>query len=90
LNKSTCIEFPTGINKKYLNNACYELDTNTGKLTITLERDYEKFPVKRASDLIDRFGIKKIITIEKISSLLVFASIIFLFPLLFIGFFFKK
>jgi len=65
----------------------YELDTNTGKLTITLEGDYDKFPVKRASDLIDVFGIEKIITIERIPSTLVFVSIILFFSPIFTGFF---
>lgn len=65
LSKPRYLEFPPGINKQYIDHSCYELDRKTNTLTISLEGDYEKFPVKRAPELIGAYSLEKLKNIKK-------------------------
>jgi hypothetical protein len=76
LSKPKYVEFPVGINKKCLDDVCYELDRSTDTLTMTLEGSFYNFPKERAPRLINRFGLKKISTVRKISIILAMTSFI--------------
>lgn len=84
MSKPKYVEFPVGINKKYLDDACYELDRKTDTLTISSEGNVYNFPKERAQTLVNRFSIKKIITLRKLASylsLLLFFLLLLTIPL---------
>ncbi|AKJ37649.1 hypothetical protein [Methanosarcina barkeri] len=64
MSKPKYVEFPVGINKRYLDDACYELDRETGTLTISFEGDFYNFPKERAPNLINLLGLETITTLK--------------------------
>jgi hypothetical protein len=73
------VEFPVGINRTYLDNVCYELDRETDTLTICSEGNFYSSLKKRAPDLINRFGLRKINILKKLS---LFLSVVLFIPLI--------
>lgn len=72
------VEFPVGVNKKCIDDVCYELDRETDRLTISLEGDFNSFPDKLAPYLVNRFGLG----MTKVIKILTMYSSILLFFLL--------
>lgn len=72
------VEFPVGVNKRCLDNYCYELDRSTDTLTITSEGDFYHFPKERAPYLVNSLGLERINTVKKISVLLSLSSLLIL------------
>lgn len=68
----TYIGFPAGVNKKCLEGVSYELDKDTDTLTITYAGKIYDFSLKSKSPyLIERYGVKKIQTVERVSGYLI-------------------
>jgi len=66
------IGFPSGVNKKCLEGISYELDKDTDTLTITYAgKIYDFFLKSKAPYLIERYGEKKIRTVERVSGYLI-------------------
>lgn len=79
LSEPKYVEFPAGINKKCLDDVCYELDRSTDTLTMTSEGSFYNFPKERAPRLVNRFGLKKINIARKVSAILGIISFVLLF-----------
>ncbi|WP_156157435.1 hypothetical protein [Methanosarcina siciliae] len=72
----TCIKFPAGTNKVYLDDVCYELDRDTDSLTISFEGYFSSFPERLAPCLINIFGLGGV---EALKILTMFVSILLFF-----------
>ncbi|KKH99453.1 hypothetical protein EO95_06210 [Methanosarcina sp. 1.H.T.1A.1] len=84
LSKPKYVKFPVGINKRFLDDVCYELDRDTDALTITSEGNFYDFPKERAPNMVNSLGLEKIKTVKKVSILLAASSLLLLLFLLFL------